>query len=324
MRQRRFGARAGLVGLIAFLAVDVLLVAFALKSTSGQVAGAGTTIGTSDLPAPSSTASTPVPATPSHTSGATPSTTATTATNELAVAPLTVGVLAVDGRTAFRFSTGSCSKGGGTLELTRNGGSSWGPRSAPFDTLTRLRVRSDGSTFAVGANSSGCSPAMREASGYDADWRSATSASGAWYRDPRDPKRIGLRSGGTGRPCGNGAVVDLSVNDSAASVLCANGDVRVSKTGASWNTAATVPGAVAVALGSQSRSYLALPGAGGCAGIAVVDAAAPGTAVGCAAVSLAGVEPGTVALSVSPDSGWLLVGDQAYRAGGTLQTWKKS
>ncbi len=198
---RRLGGRAGLIGLMAFLAVDVLLVAFALNSTSDPVAGGGETIGPADLPTSSVTTSTTPSSTPSQTPSGTTTTTAAPAT--VKVAPLTVGVVAIDGRTAFRFTTGSCSGGGGAIELTRNSGSTWGPRSAPFDTVMRIRVRSDGSTFAVGANgSSGCAPAMREASSYDSDWRSQTSASGAWYRDPRDSKRIGLKSGGTGRPCG--------------------------------------------------------------------------------------------------------------------------
>jgi hypothetical protein len=322
----RLGGRAGLVGLMAFLAVDVLLVAFALNSTSDPVAGGGETMGPGDVPTSSVTTSTTADPSPSQTPSATPTTSTTTAQPAtVKVTPLTVGVVAIDGHTAFRFTTGTCSGGGGAIELTRNSGSTWGPRSAPFDTVMRIRVRSDGSTFAVGANgSSGCAPAMREASSYDSDWRSQTSASGAWYRDPRDSKRIGLKSGGTGRPCGSASVIDLSVLESGAAVLCANGDVRTSTSGATWKTTSTVPGAIAVALAPQSKSYVALPGVAGCDGIAVVDSEKPGTAVGCVTVPLEEVDPGTIALAVTSDSGWLVVGDQAYRSNGDLSTWKKS
>jgi hypothetical protein len=85
---QRVGGRAGLIGLIAFLALDVLLVAFALNSTSAPVVGGGTTIGTPGPAVPSSTGaiSGPTPAT-------TTPTTATTAAPaaSVKVVPLTVG-----------------------------------------------------------------------------------------------------------------------------------------------------------------------------------------------------------------------------------------
>jgi hypothetical protein len=319
---QRVGGRAGLIGLIAFLALDVLLVAFALNSTSAPVVGGGTTIGTPGPAVPSSTGAISGP-----TSATTTPTTATTGAPaaSVKVVPLTVGVVAVDARTAFRFITGSCRSGESRVELTRNGGASWGPKAAPFDTMTRIRIRSDGSTFVVGADrGSGCAPGIKEASSYDRDWTAQSSASGAWYRDPRDSKRVGVRSGGASRPCGSAPVVDLSVTDSRAVVLCQGGDLRVSRTGDSWETAATVPGALAVALASQNRSVVAVPGAAGCAGIAILDSASPDPPLGCATVTLSGVKPGTVSLSVSSDGGWLLVGEDVFRSNGDLGSWKKS
>jgi hypothetical protein len=85
-----------------------------------------------------------------------------------------------------------------------------------------------------------------------------------------------------------------------------------------------VPGALALALSPQGTSYVAAIGIRGCNGVAVVDSASPSTVLHCAEVAPAALQPGTVALSVSPSSSWLLVGDTAYRADGQLGSWKQA
>jgi hypothetical protein len=305
----RLGERAGMVGLAAFLVVDVLLVAFAITSTHQPVDQGGTTID------PSVTA----------TSGPASTTTAGgEATPSVKVMPLTRGLVAFDKDTAFRFKAGSCEAGGSTLEMTRNGGESWGPRSAPYDTIVRVRLRPDGSGFVVGADTAnGCVPALRQAASLEADFGKSAAVSDAWFRDPRMATTVGVPSGGTSKPCGSGQVIDLAVIDSGAAVLCADGRLRVSTSGERWQTSATVEGALAVALNAKARAYVVVPGADSCDGLAVVDAAKPTKAVGCAAMDVAVVDPGTVALSVTAGGGWLGVGETVYLAGGNLATWKK-
>jgi hypothetical protein len=325
--RRRLGGRAGIVALTAFLVLDALLVAAALNSTGGAVAGGGSVVGTPELGgAPATTTSAPASGrssgAPTTTSPTTSST--TTAAPVLTVAPLTVGVVGVGPSAALRYTTGTC-RSGSTLALTRDGGSSWATRSRPFDSILRIRVRSDGSAIALGVDAGpGCSVALSRSSAYDGSWGGAASASASWYRDPQDASKIMMPSARTGAPCGSAPVVDLAVTDAGAAVLCTDGTLRTSRTGTTWSTAVTVPGAVALALSTSGRSYLAVPGAGGCDGIAVVGSTAPATAIGCAKADLSGVAPGTVALSVTPDSGWLLVGDAAYRSSSTLRTWKRT
>jgi hypothetical protein len=256
----RLSERAGLIGLAAFVAVDVLLVGIAVNSTRTPVANGGEQIGTSSIGASSR---------PSSTTTAS----ADARQPDVKVVPLTVGIVGVDEDTAFRFTVGSCRAGGSKIELTSNAGRSWGPRSAKFDTLVRIRVRDDGSAFSVGASADNdCTPSIRQASKYDADWGDAAAVDNAWYRDPRDERSVGLPTGGTGKPCGAKAVVDLAVVDSGAAALCEDGTVLVSKTGASWDESATVPGALALALDDKNRSLAVVPSAGGCRGLAVVDA----------------------------------------------------
>jgi hypothetical protein len=119
-------------------------------------------------------------------------------------------------------------------------------------------------------------------------------------------------------------VVDLAVVDSGAGALCTDGRVRVSKSGDKWETSATVVGALALALNAKARTFLVVAGIDSCDGLAVVDAAKPDQALGCAATDVTKVKPGTVALSVTSGSGWLSVGKDVYVAGGDLTTWKKS
>ena len=305
--------RVGIVGLVGFLVVDALLVALALNSTRGDVAEGGTTL------------------TPDRTAAATstvagPSTTgAASADPGIEVVPLTVGVVGIDEATALRFHTGSCTKGGASLELTTSGGQSWGPRATKFDALARVRVRDNGSAFVVGGSrDSDCTPKIRQSSKYDGDWGNASVVNDAWFRDPRDPQSVGLPTGGTSHPCGSLTVTDLAVVDTAAAALCSDGAVLVSKTGATWSKAATVPSALALSLDSDAHPYLVVPGADQCAGLAVVKAGEPDRALGCAELDASGVAPGTVALSVSAGPGWLVAGDQSFHSGTDLKTWKKS
>lgn len=304
----RLSDRAGLIGLAAFLAVDVLLVAVAVQSTRGSAAGSGA----------------PVAAT-SSTSRSTTPTRAADATSGVEVAPVGVGIVGVDADTALRFVVGSCQDGGSKLELTTDGGRSWKARPEPFDALVRVRVRGNGSAFAVGARGAdGCRPAIRQATKYDGDWGSASAVNDAWYRDPRDGRSVGLPSGGTGKPCGSKPVVDLAITDRGAGVLCPDGTVLVSRTGASWEKSAKVPGALALSLDDTSRSLAVVPGVDGCQGLSVVDAAKPTATIGCVEADLSTVRPGTVALSVTGSDAWMRVGGAVFRASGDLATWTSS
>jgi hypothetical protein len=304
----RLSDRAGLIGLAAFLAVDVLLVAVAVQSTRGSAAGSGAPVVATSSSSRSSTA-----------------TTAADATSGVEVVPVGVGIFGVDADTALRFVVGSCRDGGSKLELTTDGGRSWKARPEPFDALVRVKVRGNGSSFAVGARAAdGCRPSIRQATKYDADWGNASAVNDAWYRDPRDERAVGLPTGGTGRPCGSKAVVDLAITDRGAAALCPDGTVLVSRAGAAWDKSAKVPGALALALDDTSRSFAVVPGSEGCRGLSVVDAAKPTAVVGCVEADLATVKPGTVALSVAGSNAWMRVGGAVFRASADLSTWRSS
>ena len=307
----RLPERAGLLALAAFLAVDVALVAFAVASTREPVEGGGRQVDSGAV----SSGTRPTPK-----SSPSPST-----APAVDVVPTTVGIVGINDRSALRFSTGSCTKGGAELEMTSNGGRSWAPRATPFDTLVRLRVRTDGSAFAIGAVEGECSPAIKQTGSVDGDFGDASDVSDAWYRDPRAAASIGLPTGSTAKPCGaDGRVVDLAVIDSGAHVLCASGKVLSSANGASWKDVTTVDGALAIALRPQGGSFAVVAGADGCKGLAVVATSKPGTAVGCAETDLDAMKAGSVALSVTATRGWLRVGDAVFTADADLADWSKA
>jgi hypothetical protein len=114
-------------------------------------------------------------------------------------------------------------------------------------------------------------------------------------------------------------VVDLSVADDAAAALCADGRVTRSTTGREWSTVATAEGALALALTPERPLVvLALPG---CHGLAVADASAPDSALGCAPVDTDSLAPGTVALAAGGADAWLMAGDAVFRSSGDLSAW---
>lgn len=319
----RASERAGIVGLAAFLAVDVVLVGLALGTTRTPASGAGSPVGRASASVAGSAATPGQPTTAA--SGVTPTTGTTAAGPHLQVAPLSVGVVAIDGSTAMRFTVGSCAKGGSVVDVTRDGGATWSARSTPFDSVVRVRVKPNQSLFSVGANrASGCVPALRQSTSLTGAWGSAVKASTVWFRDPRDPSSVGLPTGGTGQPCQASQIVDLAISDTGAAVLCGSGDVLVTTTGAQWQTIGTVAGALALAVDAKTQPYAVTQGVAGCAGLAVVRPASPATPVGCIPTDLKGVDPGSVALSVSAQSGWLRAGPTTYRASASLSDWKKT
>ena len=315
MTSRVLGGRLGVAALAAFVVADVVLVGLALRSTDagaqpavgraataqpgarGGLSAAGATSGTTSSPGDSETTS--APAGPPQ-------------------APLTAGIVAVDGETAWRFTVGTCADGGATLSITTDGGATWQPRVVPFDATMRIRVRDDGTAFAIGSDAE-CTPRFRPAERGAAQWGAEVPVPQAWYRDPKNPATVGTAAGTRVKPCGASAVLDLSVIDDAAQVLCADGRVRASDTGAEWTAEGDAKGALALA--ATAKRTLAVRTLDGCEGLGVVDTRAPDALVGCAEVDVAGLKPGSVSLAVKDGYAWLLAGDAVLRSSGDLSEW---
>jgi hypothetical protein len=233
--------------------------------------------------------------------------------------PITLGLVAVDDRTAWRFTRGSCDAGGSTLAVSEDGAQAWQPRVAPFDTTLRVRVRDNGSAaFAIGGDD-GCTPRFRQTRDAAQTWDRPAQVPGAWYRDGEDPDVVGTEAGTRAKPCGDTGVVDLAVDDTSALALCGDGRLRSSATGKQWSDEGSVEGALAVAV--SGKRTLALVTRSDCAGLAVVDAGDPQKALGCAPVDLSQVRAGQVALAAAQDAVWVAAGDTTLQATGDLVEW---
>jgi len=186
----------------------------------------------------------------------------------------------------------------------------------------RVRVRPDGSLFAIGADpADGCRPVIVQADGVTADFGPARSVTDAWFRDPRSSTKVGVPNREQAAPCGKTDVVDLAVSDTGAVALCADGRLRTTTQGESWETTATVRDAVAVARDGGDRTVLVRSAAEGCPGLAVADLADAKTTLGCVETDLP--KAGRLAFAVTREAGWMLVGDRTYRAQGSLDDWAR-
>jgi len=296
--------------LVGLVALDVALVAVALQSTH--------TSGIDTSPLSSASASTA----PGSIPPTAPVSSSPTAFVAVAKAPLQTMLVAFDSQHAWRVVAGSCSAGGATLAVTADGGKTWAQRNAKFRRIVRLRPTGIGAAFVVGASSS-CAAQLKDTSDGGGTWNSGGYVGAAWFRDLRNTKVLHAPGPATSRPCGNRAVLDLAVlTAGSARVLCADGLVRsTANSGEAWTDVGTVDGAVALAVPTvkPGETYVARPGAPGCAGVQILRVH-PRVAVSCIPAFLP-KGPGQIAMSLVKGGGWLGVGDTTMRSTDGLVTW---
>ena len=302
-RRRR---RALVAGLVAFAAVDVLLVAAAVTrgGSSGEPGASGSSAPAS-VTLPSDTGSPAAPETPE----ASPEPTADAAA---VVAPARL-LSAVDSRTAWRSSRGACPAGEApVLERTDDGGTTW--RSVQIGTdqpaaLDRVQAQDAATVFVVGATAGTCEPVFAQTFTSGEAFRTYPDRLAAsWYVAAAYPATVHSPSGAFAAPCA--VVTSLAVtDDSRAAVLCADGQLRATADGAAtWGAAVPAPGVVD--LTASSTGYLLAGTGGSCEGVAVSSWAATGgvlTDVGCA--SGAAPAAGQLAVAARAGSAWLWSGD---------------
>ena len=310
-------SRLATTGLVALVALDVVLVGIALRSND--------TSGIDTSPVNTASVSTGVPASPSSTPSDTSSTTATVTATTAPAAPLRTMLVALDNQRAWRVRAGSCSAGGATLATTTDGGRTWADAKAPLGTIVRVRPTDSQAAFVIGAGSS-CVAELKNTSDGGGTWGSASTVGSAWFRDPRNPRVVGAPGPSTSQPCGERAVLDLAViSTGTARVLCADGLVRsTTNSASSWTDSGRVTGAVALAVLSASpeQTYVARLGAPDCAGVQVARVDQRG-ATSCLATPVP-KDLGQIALSLVDGGGWLAVGDTTMRSTDGLLTWSLS
>ena len=297
--------RLALLGLLALVVVDLLLVALAFRP---DPAGASV-----QVPAPVSTP--------------TATTSTTSAAPTAGTTPVREVIAAVDGRRAWRGTLGTCREGGAGLSVTADGGRTWTTRSAPAQALGRVQPVDAYRGFVIGAKVAGCSVGEYATDDDAATWRGPRAVEGGWSRRPGgDPTTVITPRRPDARPCGTTTVVDLArVSATRAVVVCADGRlVRSTDGGGKWTTLATVEGALAVGARDDAGTpavYVARA-TDDCAGVEVAKVSgAAASKVACVKTSLGGAD-GKVSISVVDEGGWLAVADATWRSDASLETWR--
>lgn len=291
-----------LIALGTLLAVDVVLVLWALWPTAPVSASRPT------APATSMAAS----ASPSSSPSPTPRATALPT-------PVTRVLVAVDGRTAWLATTGTC-EDPGQLQVTTDAGATWTASDAPA-AVTRIRTSGRAEGFVVGGSGEDCTMRLFTTGDAGGQWGDPESASATWARVPGDVRRVIRPGAGPVTPCGRSAVLDLSsIGRDVASVLCADGRARTTEDGGeTWPETFRVEGALAFAVLADGRGAIA-SATDECAGtsVAALEEGVPGEPV---CVEGAEATPGSVAISVSEQAVWLVAGEAAFAAPEVTGRW---
>ena len=304
-----------IAGVIAFVVVDLILVAWALVAVRTPPHDPAP-------PATSSTSTQTPSATPKPTPSATPTPTSTPAA--AAVAPTRV-LAALDGSTAWRASTGPCPATPASPQITTDGGTNWKPTDAAGPTgsssILRISVQSATQASAITLASQGCTPEYIRTYVAGDNWAAyPDQLAGSWYVDAAKRGVVHTPTGDVQAPCAT--VIDVAVRDPAnAAVLCANHDVHATGNGgAAWGPAVPVAGAVAISTAGNGY-VLAVTDRQGCAGTATTsfDGGRALAAGGCATTTKA--PAGGVSIANGGSTLWMWSADTVVKSSDGGVTW---
>ncbi|MGH3368337.1 MAG: WD40/YVTN/BNR-like repeat-containing protein [Nocardioidaceae bacterium] len=306
MRRRRGTA---IVGLLALLVVDAVLVFLAMRPSDPP----GDAIATTS-PSEISTPPAENRSAPSLSPTPTASPTSESAARQL--------VSAGEGGAAVRAEAGTCDGGGAALEITTDG-ADWRPVELEVTSLLRVRSVDADNAWVVGTDDA-CTPRFLRTSDGGETWQVEQSTGGAWHLLPSGVQRLHAPDGNVDSPCKRSAPVDLaSVGPRRAALLCPTARVQVTTNGGdTWTRAGTAPGAQALTYVNKDTAYAAAPAFGDCEGVAVIasdDGGETWRERGCADATGDAV---ALAFSTS-DDGLLATTDALLSTGDGGRTWQE-
>lgn len=311
-------------GLIAFLLVDIVLVYLALRPPPVTPSA--------DPPstAPSTATAAPTKSPPSTSTPRTspaPTTAPETGTAQSA-RPVGILLVGLDSDVAWRATTGTCGDGGAQLSVTRDGGASWDEVDVPATTISRVQPLTGGTGFIVGADR-GCGQSEFTTDDGGATWTGPQPLVGGWARRLAEPNQVVTPEDGNAQPCGAQIVLDLSrISAEQAEALCRDGSVKVTNdSGATWSDSGEAEGALAFSNRLEDgvlTTYAARGGVEGCDGVQIAKVVRGEEPTEVACVETPRPAPGSVAISASPEAGWLVVGDGVWVSGADLTAWEQA
>lgn len=300
-RPRTSLARLTIIGVVAFLVIDAVLIGVALSR--GGDGGGG-------VPGPIPTFSDRT-ATPTATPSATPA--------SAPIIPSPRFLAATSDVQAWRASVGSCAGPATVIESTTDGGASW-LAAGPGDAGRALALSaSDGSAVSLVSDIvPDCEIGAAITTTAGQEWESVDPVEAFWI-DPADSRVVQTPEGPLATPCPT--VRQLTVRGESILILC-DGAVfeRVAASGA-WVTL-PMPGALAVT--STDAGYaVAAVGVADCAGVSILSVPTPvgsadPTPVGCVPDETA---PSGLTIAASGAAMWLWSGDRVLVSGDGGATW---
>ena len=196
-------------------------------------------------------------------------------------------------------------------------------------TISRVQPLTGGTGFIVGADR-GCGQSEFTTDDDGATWTGPQPLVGGWARRLAEPEP-GRQSpeDGNAQPCGDQIVLDLSrISAEQAEALCRDGSVKVTNdSGATWSDSGEAEGALAFSNRLEDgvlTTYAARGGVEGCDGVQVAKVVRGEEPTEVACVETPRPAPGSVAISASPEAGWLVVGDGAWVSGADLTAWEQA
>ena len=315
-RSRRSKKPLIVAGLVAFLALDLTLVAYAL---GGPRTGAAQTTepGAGLRPTASTAPSTPAEDTPIPTASATADLDAPT----MFLSP-------VDATIAYRVAAKSCDTTGSVLlERTVDAGATWQSSVVTTDLRSPLSLQAVDSSYAylVGLGGDSCIPGLTATYTSGVGFQAYPDrVAAAWYLDTTTPNSVHSPLGSASIPCD--AMRLATMDGQRALVLCS--DRQVAETldgGQTWSERATVQGAQSAAATADGY-VIARTGVEGCDGVSVSSvpsaSAVPPTTLGCASsFTQAAQNPGVITVGVGSGSIWITDGTSSSVSQDGGVTW---
>lgn len=301
--------KVAIAGLAAMVVVDAVLVAMAVRHVRGGSPDLTDVVAT---PLPTSTSREVPPGRPTG---------RPTPTQNTARVLVDIG----GGEAVARARTGTCGKGGGTVELSRDGGQTFARTSVPgARVILRVATSDVDSTTVIAADASCRTLSTYQTTNGGGTWNQSDGSEGTWHRVAKAAASLHAPEGDVEVPCAGGGVVTgfSTLTNRQVFALCAKGTVlATSDAGGSWEQRGTAAGADDLDFVDSQTGLAAAVGDRSCAGVAIlrtVDGGETWTRRACVKTK----QPGLPDISADGDRAYLAQGAAVWFSADGGASWE--